>query len=51
MCLHAKLPLIEVKKTVFDDALALEMTVGKVGAYSQPCNAKVARCIPEVRTE
>lgn len=29
MCLHAKLPLIEVKKTVFDDALALEMTVGK----------------------
>lgn len=28
-CLHAKLPLIEVKKTVFDDALAFEMTVGK----------------------
>lgn len=29
VCLHAKLPLLEVRKTVFDDALALEMTVGK----------------------
>lgn len=28
-CLHAKSPLIVVKNTVFDDALALEMTVGK----------------------
>ena len=29
VCLHAKLPLLEVRKTVFDGALALEMTVGK----------------------
>ena len=28
-CLHAKQPLIEVRKTVFDDALALEITLGK----------------------
>ena len=27
--MHARLPLIEVRMTVFDDALALEMTVGK----------------------
>ena len=27
--MHAKLTLLEVRKTVFDDALALEMTVGK----------------------
>ena len=29
VCLLAKLPLLEVRKTVFDGALALEMTVGK----------------------
>ena len=29
VCLHAKLPLLEVRKTVFDGALALEMTVEK----------------------
>ena len=29
VCLHAKLPLLEVRKTAFDGALALEMTVGK----------------------
>ena len=28
-CLHAKYPLVEVRNTVFDDALALEMKVGK----------------------
>lgn len=29
-CLHAKQPLIVVNMNVFDDALALEITVGKV---------------------
>lgn len=29
-CLHAKSPLIVVNMTVFDEALALEITIGKV---------------------
>ena len=29
VCLHAKLPLLEVRKTVFDGALALDLTVEK----------------------
>ena len=29
VCLLAKLPLLEVRKTVFDDALALDLTKGR----------------------
>lgn len=29
VCLHAKLPLLEVRKTVLDEALALEMKAVK----------------------
>lgn len=29
VCLHAKLPLLEVRKAVFDGALALDLTVEK----------------------